>query len=123
MAEGLLKALAGDRYDVYSGGTEPGIVRPEAISVLKELGIDINGNRSKSVTEFDDHLIEFVLTVCDDARKNCPYFPAAKKVVHHAFSDPARTKGDEAVRIAEFRRVRDEIKNYLPEFLNEIEDC
>jgi len=121
MAEGLLREIAGDRYEVFSAGTEPSIVRTEAIKALAEIGIDISENRSKSVDEFAGQTIEFVLTVCDNAKENCPYFPAATKLIHHAFPDPAGVEGDEEERLAAFRRVRDEIASYLPGFIREIE--
>lgn len=113
MAEGLLKNAVGDRFNVHSAGTHPSIVRPEAIKVLAEIGIDISRNRSKSVNEFAGKPIEYVLTVCDNARENCPYFPAAISLTHHAFDDPAVVSGDEETRLAAFRRVRDEIRNYV----------
>jgi len=113
MAEGLLKAKLGGRFEVDSAGTKPSIVRPEAIEALKELGIDISGNRSKSVDEFADAEIDYVLTVCDNAKENCPYFPAKTKLVHHAFHDPAEAEGSFEERVAEFRRVRDEIAEYI----------
>ncbi|NNE98587.1 MAG: arsenate reductase ArsC [Pyrinomonadaceae bacterium] len=121
MAEGLLKHICQDRYDVYSAGTKPSIVRPEAIEALGELALDISGNRSKSVDEFADKEIDYVLTVCDNAKENCPYFPAKTKLVHHTFEDPADIEGDEETRLAAFRKVRDEINSYLPEFLSMIE--
>lgn len=113
MAEGLLKNAVGDRFNVHSAGTHPSIVRPEAIKVLAEIGIDISRNRSKSVNEFAGKPIEYVLTVCDNARENCPYFPAATRLTHHAFDDPAAVSGDEEIKLAAFRRVRDEIKSYI----------
>ena len=113
MAEGLLKHITQNRYKIYSAGTKPSIVRPEAIKVLSEIGIDISANRSKSVDEFADKKIEYVLTVCDNAKKNCPYFPAETKLIHHFFDDPAAIEGDEETKIAAFRNVRDEIKTYL----------
>lgn len=113
MAEGLLKNLYGDAYVIDSAGTHPSIVRPEAIAVLAEIGIDISHNRSKSVNEFTKEKIEYVLTVCDNTKDNCPYFPAATKLVHHAFADPAMIEGDKETRLAAFRRVRDEIKAYI----------
>ena len=76
MAEGILKHITQNVYDIYSAGTKPSIVRPEAIKALAEIGIDISTNRSKSVDEFADIEIDYVLTVCDNANKNCPYFPA-----------------------------------------------
>jgi arsenate reductase len=92
MAEGLLKHITNAKYEVYSAGTKPSIVRPEAIKVLQEIGIDISGNRSKSVDEFAGKEIDYVLTVCDNAKENCPYFPAKTKVIHHSFEDPAEAK-------------------------------
>ncbi|MDH3492138.1 MAG: arsenate reductase ArsC [Acidobacteriota bacterium] len=121
MAEGLLKDLAGETYEVFSAGTVPSIVRPEAIKALAEIGIDISNHRSKSVFEFANQQIEFVLTVCDNAKTDCPYFPASTRLIHHAFPDPAAVEGGEEERLAAFRRVRNEIRDYLPEFLNQIE--
>ena len=90
MAEGLLKHITQNRYDVYSAGTKPSIVRPEAIKVLAEIGIDISQNRSKSVDEFVNEEIDYVLTVCDNARETCPYFPAKTKIIHHLVSFPLK---------------------------------
>ncbi|MCB1025811.1 MAG: arsenate reductase ArsC [Acidobacteria bacterium] len=120
MAEGLLKHICQAEYEVNSAGTKPGIVRPEAIKVLAEMNIDISMNRSKSIDEFADREIDFVLTVCDNAKENCPYFPARTKLIHHAFEDPADAEGTEKERLTAFRKVRDQIKEYLPEFLGEI---
>ena len=120
MAEGLLKHICQNRYEVFSAGTKPSIVRPEAIRVLREIGIDISGNRSKSVDEFADIEIDSVLTVCDNARENCPYFPAQTARIHKAFEDPAAVEGDEETRLSAFRRVRDEISSYLEKFAEEI---
>jgi arsenate reductase len=113
MAEGILKNICDEAYVINSAGTKPSIVRPEAIAVLAEIGIDISGNRSKSVDEFVDKEIDYVLTVCDNAKGDCPYFPAKTKLIHHAFDDPALVEGDEDTRLAAFRRVRDEINAYL----------
>lgn len=113
MAEGLLKAKLGDRFEVDSAGTHPSIVRPEAIEALKEIGIDISANRSKSVGEFADIEIDYVLTVCDNAKENCPYFPARTKLTHHAFADPADAQGGFEDRLAAFRKVRDEIAEFI----------
>jgi arsenate reductase len=116
MAEGLLKHDAGDRLEVESAGTKPGRVRPEAIAVMKELGIDISGHRSKHVNEFQGQSFDYVLTVCDNAKESCPVFPGQTKRIHKAFEDPAAFQGTEAERLALFRRVRDEIRDYLREF-------
>ena len=113
MAEGLLKYICQNEYEIFSAGTKPSIVRSEAIKVLQEIGIDISNNWSKSVDEFTDKEIDYVLTVCDNAQENCPYFPAKTKLIHHSFADPAEVEGDEATRLAVFRRVRDKIKKYL----------
>jgi arsenate reductase len=116
MAEGLLRHDAGERFVVESAGTKPSHVRPEAIAVMKELGIDISGHRSKSVDEFEGTEFDYVLTVCDKAKENCPVFPGHANRLHRNFEDPAATEGSEAVRLAVFRRVRDEIRNYLRGF-------
>lgn len=113
MAEGLLKHITENKYKINSAGTKPSIVRPEAIKVLSEIGIDISINRSKSVDEFVNEEIDYVLTVCDNARENCPYFPAKTKLIHYSFDDPAEVEGDEKTRLASFRKVRDEIKEYF----------
>jgi len=116
MAEGLLRHEAGDRFQVESAGTKPGQVRPEAITVMKELGIDISGHNSKHVNEFNGQAFDYVLTVCDNAKESCPVFPAQTKRIHKAFEDPAAFQGTETERLAVFRRVRDEIREYLRNF-------
>lgn len=113
MAEGLLKHITQNKYEIDSAGIKPSIVRPEAIKALAEIGIDISKNRSKSVDEFASQEIDYVLTVCDNAKENCPYFPAKTKLIHHSFEDPAEIEGDEETRLASFRKVRDEIKEYF----------
>ena len=113
MAEGLLKHITRNEYEIYSAGTKPSIVRPEAIKALAEIGIDISENRSKSVEEFVDKEIDHVLTVCDNAKENCPYFPAKTKVIHHSFEDPADVQGNEETRLNAFRKIRDEIGEYF----------
>jgi len=118
MAEGLLRSMAGNGFEVESAGTKPSIVRKEAIAALAEVGIDISDHRSKSVDEFAGRDFDFVLTVCDNARENCPYFPATTRTIHHSFADPADASGDFDARLAEFKRVRDEIREYFEsEFL------
>ena len=116
MAEGLLRHDAGDRFDVASAGTRASFVRPEAIAVMAELGIDISQHRSKSVDEFAGQSFDFVITVCDNARETCPvYFGTAQKL-HRAFADPAASTGPEEQQLAVFRRVRDELRAFLREF-------
>lgn len=92
MAEGLLRHDAGDRFEVESAGTRPGHVRPEAIAVMKELGIDISGHRSKRAQEFEDQSFDYVLTVCDNAKETCPVFPEHSNRIHNGFEDPAHFK-------------------------------
>ena len=116
MAEGLLRHDAGDRFEVESAGTKPGHVRPEAIAVMKEVGIDLSGHRSKHVDEFADQSFDYVLTVCDNAKESCPIFPGHGNRIHRAFDDPAALEGSEQHRLALFRRVRDEIRAYLETF-------
>jgi arsenate reductase len=116
MAEGLLRHDAGDRFEVCSAGTRPSQVRPEAVSAMRELGIDISGQRSKSVDEFAGQHFDYVLTVCDNARESCPIFPGRSVRLHHSFDDPALMHGSQDERMAVFRRVRDELRKYLLEF-------
>ena len=121
MAEGLLRRKCGDRFDVFSAGTKPSIVRQEAIDALGEIDIDISDHRSKSVDEFGAREIDYVLTVCNNARENCPFFPAKTALIHRAFEDPADVEGDYEARLSAFRAVRDQIEAYLPEFLEQID--
>src|SRR5215469_14817901 len=116
MAEGLLRHEAGGCFEVESAGTKPGHVRPEAITVMKELGIDISSHRSKHVDEFKGQAFDYVLTVCDTANESCPVFPGQTNRIHKAFEDPAACQGTETERLALFRRVRDEIRAYLKGF-------
>ena len=109
MAEGLLRHLAGDRFDVVSAGVAPTQVRSEAITAMREIGIDISHHRSKSVDEFAGQEFDYVITVCDNANEQCPLFPGNVKRIHWSFDDPAKASGDEEARLAVFRRVRDEI--------------
>ena len=117
MAEGLLRRDGGARFAVESAGTQPSRVRDEAIAVMREIGIDISAQRSKSVAEFVGQPFDYVITVCDDAREHCPVFPAATQRIHWSFDDPAAVAGDEAARLAVFRRVRDELRARLRQFI------
>jgi arsenate reductase (thioredoxin) len=119
MAEGLLRHDAGDRFEVFSAGVNPTKVRPEAIAVMQGLGIDLSAHRSKHVNEFTNQNFDYVLTVCDHAREVCPVFPAKTRTIHHSFVDPADFKGPEQDRLALFRKVRDEIRDYLRTFPGE----
>jgi arsenate reductase len=119
MAEGLLRHDAGESFHVESAGTRPSMVRPEAIAVMRELDIDISEHRSKHVDEFECKRFDYVITVCDNAKESCPFFPGAPKRLHHSFEDPASLKGSEEERLAVFRRVRDELRAYLGKFVRE----
>src|SRR5579871_577526 len=116
MAEGLLRQLKGERFEVCSAGTEPSSVRREAITVMSEIGIDISGNRSKHVDEFAGQAFDYVLTVCDHAKESCPIYPGLKNRYHHSFEDPAALQGSEEENLAAFRRVRDQLSAYLASF-------
>jgi|SRR5580658_10312743 arsenate reductase len=115
MAEGLLRHDAGDLFEVASAGTQPSRVRPEAIAVMKEIGIDISGHRSKSIDEFASRDFDYVLTVCDNAKESCPIYPGHGNRIHKGFEDPAAVAGSNEERLAAFRKVRDEIRQYLRE--------
>jgi arsenate reductase len=113
MAEGLLRHDAGDRFDVCSAGTRPTHVRLEAITVMQELGIDISSHRSKSVDDFAGQDFDYVVTVCDNAKASCPVFPAGTRQIHWSFDDPAAVEGSQEERLAEFRRVRGQLRERL----------
>ncbi len=119
MAEGLLRHDGGDRFEAFSAGTRPSHVRPEAIVAMRELGIDISHHRSKAVDEMLGQEFDYVITVCDNARESCPVFPARTKRRHWSFEDPAAVTGDEDARLAIFRRVRDEIRARLRQFIEQ----
>jgi arsenate reductase len=117
MGEGLLHSEGGDHYEVFSAGTNPTRVRPEAIAVMRDIAIDISGHRSKSVDEFAGQLFDYVITVCDNARESCPIFPAATKRLHWSLEDPAAAGGTEQERLAAFARIRDELRDLIRSFL------
>ena len=116
MGEGLFRHIGGEHWEVHSAGTQPSLVRPEAIAVMKELGIDLNDHRSKSVDQFTGQIFDYVVTVCDNARDNCPVFPSNARRIHWSFEDPAAVEGTEEVRLAAFRRIRDQIRDRVGEF-------
>ncbi len=113
MAEGLLRHDAGERFEVFSAGTKPSPVRPEAVFTMRELGIDISGQRSKNVDEFTGQPFDYILTVCDNAKESCPIFPGKTVAFHHNFEDPAAIEGTNEERLAGFRRVREGLREYL----------
>jgi arsenate reductase len=108
MAEGMLRAWGGDRFEAHSAGTVATSVRPEAIKVMSELGIDISGHESKPVTRYAEQDFDYAVTVCEDTTEACPYFPA-RRSLHWSFEDPSAAEGTEEDRLAVFRKVRDEI--------------
>lgn len=109
MAEGMLRAWGGDRYDAFSAGTEMTHVRPLAVRVMDEIGIDISTHVSKRVDAFAGERFDYAVTVCDDAREACPFFPGARRQLHWSFEDPSAATGTDAERLEVFRRVRDRI--------------
>jgi len=113
MAEGLLRSSGGHRFEVSSAGTQPSIVRPEAIAVMAELGIDISGHRSKHVREFEGQAFDYVITVCDNAKESCPVFPGNTQRIHWSVPDPAAVDGSGQERLLAFRRVRDSLAERL----------
>ena len=117
MAEGLLRHLADERFEVMSAGVSPTQVRTEAITAMREIGIDISHHRSKSVDEFVGQEFDYVITVCDKANEQCPVFPGKTKRIHWSFDDPAAVEGDEAAQLTEFRRVREQILHRLRFFV------
>ena len=111
MAEGLLRRMAGDRFEVFSAGTRPAGLNPNAVAAMAEIGIDISGHRSKSIDEFEGQQFDYVITVCDNAKESCPVFPGAGRRIHHSFNDPADQQ------LPAFRTVRDQMSGWLTEFV------
>jgi arsenate reductase (thioredoxin) len=111
MAEGLLRHLAGDRFEAHSAGTEATQVRPLAIRAMDEIGVDISGQESKTLERYLREPFDHVITVCDDANEACPFFPGAENRGHWSFEDPSRAEGSEEERMAVFRLVRDRIRD------------
>jgi arsenate reductase len=113
MAEGLLRDLYGDHYDVHSAGMRPGGVNPFAVEVMDELSIDLSGHTSDPVYAYTDRSLDIVVTVCDDAAESCPYVQAEKQNLHHGFDDPSAVTGTDDEKRAAFRRVRDELVDWI----------
>lgn len=113
MAEGFVNALFGDKYEAHSAGTKPSTVSRYAVEVMAEEGIDISGHRSKNVAEYSDRFFDLVVTLCDSAKEECPYFPNAKKIIHKSFNNPSTLSGSEEEKKAGYRKVRDEIKKWV----------
>ncbi|ADB39929.1 arsenate reductase ArsC [Spirosoma linguale] len=117
MAHGYLQHFAGDRATVYSAGVAPHGVNPLATQVMAEDGVDISHHTSNHVDEYVNLPIDYVITVCDNAREQCPYFPSTAEMIHHSFTDPSHAP--ESERLAQFRVVRDQIRQYSEQFINE----
>jgi arsenate reductase len=125
MAEGLCRQLRGDVIDAFSAGIETHGLNPNAVKVMQEVGIDISGHHSKTASDLSDRQFDYVITVCGHANETCPHFPAVTRVIHKGFDDPpalAATAPDEEAALGHYRRVRDEIEQFvrsLPESLAE----
>ncbi len=129
MAEGLLRSMYGDRYEAYSAGVNAASVDPRAVLVMKEIGIDISGQRSKGYEDFQGTTFDLAVTICDKAKEECPVCgthlsfptktPAAKEIIHKSFDDPAAVRGSEEERLNAFREVRDEIKDWIAKTFEE----
>jgi len=113
MAEGWLRHFYGENYEAYSAGIEPGILDPLAVRVMKEVGIDISGQRPKNVDLFLNKDFDYVITVCDHAREVCPFFPGGRARLHQSFEDPSQSEGTEEEKLATFRKVRDELGEWI----------
>ena len=120
MAKGLLRHLGGTRYEVFSAGTKPAGVNPLAIEAMREVGIDISTQRSKSVAEFAGQEFAAVITVCDNAAEECPIFPGAPQRAHWSLPDPAAVSGTEQEKLGAFRKVREELERRIQAFVNSV---
>ena len=118
MAEGLLRHLASDRFEVFSAGVKPTDVNPLSVKVMKEIGIDISKQRSKSIDDLSDQSFDYIVTLCDSARQSCPVFPGNSISIHWDIEDPAQAKGTEKEKINVFRKIRGQIKDHILGFLN-----
>jgi arsenate reductase (thioredoxin) len=117
MAEGILRRVAGERFEAFSAGVEPAGLNPLAVRVMGEIGIDISHRRSKHAREFLGESFPYVITVCDSANERCPVFPGVSERLHWGFEDPAAAMGTEEQRLAVFRGVRDAIRKRVEEFV------
>jgi arsenate reductase len=120
MSEGWLRHFGKDNVEVFSAGTRPSFVNPVAIEVMKEAGVDISSHHSKSVDEFVGKELDYVVTVCDNAREECPYLPGSHTTIHMPFEDPSFVEGSTEERLKEFRRVRDIIRDEMKGFAERI---
>ena len=116
MAEGLMRHLRGNEFEVFSAGTEPKGIHPLATEAMKEIGIDISAHRSKHLDEYGEEEFDYIVTLCDHAAKTCPFFPGKGERIHHSFPDPAAAEGSREEKIEMFRRVRDGLREFHPLF-------
>jgi len=121
MAEGFLRHMAGDKFEVFSAGVKPTQVNPLAIKVMAEVGVDISKHRSKSATEFIGQQFDYVITVCDNAKQTCPVFPGKYEKIHWDLEDPAEAQGSEEERVVIFRRIRDEIEQRIKDWIKRLD--
>jgi arsenate reductase len=119
LAEGYLRHFAGNKAEVYSAGVETHGVNPKAIAVMAEDGIDISGHTSNNMNEYRDIDFDYVITVCDNAKERCPFFPSSAEKFHHNFPDPAKATGSEQEIMDQFRAVREQVKQYSAAFVKE----
>jgi arsenate reductase len=113
MAEGVVNARYGDRYEAHSAGNKPTEVHPCTVSVMAEVGIDISAYRAKALDEFDDESFDYVVTMCADAQENCPIFPGGAAYLHHPFAVPVSVTGSDRDECASFKHVRDQIREWI----------
>ena len=118
IAEGYLRYFAGDKADIYSAGVETHGVNPKAIATMKEDGIDMSKHTSNNIHEYKNIEFDFVITVCDNAKERCPFFPTKAKKFHHNFPDPAKAIGTDEEINEQFRKVREKIKKYSKNFVD-----
>jgi len=115
MAEGLMNHLYGSKYAAFSAGTKPSLVNPYAIKLMAEIGIDISRNRSKGIEEFQGMNFDYVVTVCDNAKETCPFFPGGREYLHKSFDDPSGVEGEGDAMLVAFRKTRDELRDWIKE--------
>lgn len=119
LAEGLMNHYYGDKFEAFSAGTEATVVKPHAIRVMAQIGIDISHHVSKTTGQFKGVPFDYVVTVCDNAKENCPFFPGANAYIHMAFKDPSNREGTDDEKLDAFAHTRDEIKQWLDETFNQ----
>jgi len=119
MAEGMLKHLYPEKFEVCSAGTNPAGINPDAVKVMAEIGIDISGQKSEGIKKYMNTAFDYVVTVCDSAKETCPAFPDPAKVIHKGFYDPAKTSGSKEEVLDSFRRIRDEMKEWITDFFKD----